>query len=299
MNGEQYDEKCDCFSMGMLLLAMAIDEPLLNFIGEQFRISFHKKKVPKSPLRLIRAINSGWRPFPEHLVDGYHSDESSNCGRSDRRDSRLEHGSKDDSSATSVEADRASGRSQEKESDWTGRKESSSLHGVPPALRRLIASCCAQNPSHRPSFAQILNELTVGDVAKEIERAEIPLLRQRPSQRVRSSSKPTQKLAPAAIQELSNKGLKTTGEKSEKTFPKEARLSYSLFSKKFPPKRNGERAVEQGDVEMQINPLSTLSRDVRVRSLGIVRETASELSSDVDSGGSKRTGEQSTDWTVL
>ena len=57
--------------------------------------------------------------------------------------------------------------------------------------------------------------------------------------------------------------------------------------------------MEQGDVEMQINPLSTLSRDVRVRSLGIVRETASELSSDVDSGGSKRTGEQSTDWTVL
>ena len=35
VKGENYDEKCDSYSFGLLLMALAVEEPLLDFIGER------------------------------------------------------------------------------------------------------------------------------------------------------------------------------------------------------------------------------------------------------------------------
>lgn len=45
LRGEQYSEKCDVYSFGLLLLNMVINEPLLEYISEQFRL--HKKRKKK------------------------------------------------------------------------------------------------------------------------------------------------------------------------------------------------------------------------------------------------------------
>ena len=63
MNGDAYDEKCDVYSFGLTLLDMAVEEPLLDFIGERFRISSGKSKALTSAMRLIKLMTTdGWRP---------------------------------------------------------------------------------------------------------------------------------------------------------------------------------------------------------------------------------------------
>ncbi len=45
--GMAYDESVDVYSFGLLLLDMAVEEPLLEFIGERWRVDFGKKQAPK------------------------------------------------------------------------------------------------------------------------------------------------------------------------------------------------------------------------------------------------------------
>lgn len=66
--GESYDEEADVYSFGLMLAAMALNESLLDFIGERWRTHFGKDKVPKMVMRLIRAMSEdGWRPISEDL----------------------------------------------------------------------------------------------------------------------------------------------------------------------------------------------------------------------------------------
>lgn len=61
--GDLYDESVDVYSFGITLLAMAVEEPLLDFIGARWCVSFGKKQPPKQVMRLIRAMTEdGWRP---------------------------------------------------------------------------------------------------------------------------------------------------------------------------------------------------------------------------------------------
>jgi len=67
MRGEYYDEKADLYSFGLLLIDMAVEESLLDFIGVRWRVAFDKKKVPSQPMRIIRPMNEdGWRPVTEN-----------------------------------------------------------------------------------------------------------------------------------------------------------------------------------------------------------------------------------------
>jgi len=66
MRGERYDEKVDVYSFGLLLLDMSVQEPLLDFLGERFRVAFKKKRAPQQAMRVIRKITEdGWRPVTE------------------------------------------------------------------------------------------------------------------------------------------------------------------------------------------------------------------------------------------
>ena len=47
------------------------------------------------------------------------------------------------------------------------------LPGAPPSIHRLIVQCCSQNPSERPTFQEILNEL-LGDIAAQIDGGTFP-----------------------------------------------------------------------------------------------------------------------------
>lgn len=60
--GESYDESVDAYSFGLTLLAMSLDEDILEFIGMRWCNSFNKPKSANSN-RLIRAmVEDGWRP---------------------------------------------------------------------------------------------------------------------------------------------------------------------------------------------------------------------------------------------
>jgi serine/threonine protein kinase len=61
--GEKYDESVDVYSFGLTLLEMAVEQPLLDFIGDRWMVAFDKKKAPKQAMRLIRPMTEdGWRP---------------------------------------------------------------------------------------------------------------------------------------------------------------------------------------------------------------------------------------------
>ncbi len=51
-SGIAYDESVDVYSFGLVLLDMAVEEPLLDFIGERWRVDFGKKQAPKQVSRL-------------------------------------------------------------------------------------------------------------------------------------------------------------------------------------------------------------------------------------------------------
>jgi serine/threonine protein kinase len=69
--GEAYDESVDVYSFGLTLLDMAVQQDILEFIGERWAIAFGKTKVPKQPMRIIRPMTEeGWRPVtPETPVE--------------------------------------------------------------------------------------------------------------------------------------------------------------------------------------------------------------------------------------
>ena len=63
MRGDPYDEKVDVYSFGLLLLDIATEDSLLDFIGEMWRVARDKKKAPKDPMRFIRSmVEEDWRP---------------------------------------------------------------------------------------------------------------------------------------------------------------------------------------------------------------------------------------------
>jgi serine/threonine protein kinase len=69
MRGEMYDEKADVYSFGMTLMAMAVNEPLLTFIGERWRVAFKKERAPLQAIRIIRPMTEdGWRPVTDQNV---------------------------------------------------------------------------------------------------------------------------------------------------------------------------------------------------------------------------------------
>lgn len=57
------NQKVDVYSFGLLLLDMATQEPLLDFLGERWRLHFKKKRAPPQAMRIIRPMTEeGWRP---------------------------------------------------------------------------------------------------------------------------------------------------------------------------------------------------------------------------------------------
>ena len=63
LKGEVYDEKCDVYSFGMCLLAMASPNPdFIGFVGDEY-LEFIDHREPLSGVKLINALTSGeFRP---------------------------------------------------------------------------------------------------------------------------------------------------------------------------------------------------------------------------------------------
>ena len=58
--GEYYDQSCDIYSFGVLLLTMSVDVKILNYFGDEYERNINGKK--KSWLDVIAAIIKGFRP---------------------------------------------------------------------------------------------------------------------------------------------------------------------------------------------------------------------------------------------
>ena len=127
----------------------------------RWRVHFKKKKAPKAPLRLIRAMTEGetpWRPVTlSHLEHGGDNDDDNGSG---------------DTSVPGVARLR---RQRHVTKDYDSR----GLSDAPRQLTALIASCMDQTPSKRPSFEEALEELTSG-IANEVSASSVGFPRQRP-----------------------------------------------------------------------------------------------------------------------
>ena len=111
MNGSKYDQMVDVYSYGLVLMTIAVDVPILDFITRRWCVAFGKKKVPTQPLRVLNKMNDGsWRP---------------------------------------VTTDNP-------------------IAQAPPTINSLIIRCCDHNPDNRPSFNEILHELS-GVCKEEID----------------------------------------------------------------------------------------------------------------------------------
>jgi len=62
MLGLDYSEAVDVYSFGMTLIAMSVEQPILEFIGERWCSHFNKNKV--TPNRMLQPIiNGNWKPI--------------------------------------------------------------------------------------------------------------------------------------------------------------------------------------------------------------------------------------------
>lgn len=70
--GHSYDEKIDAYSFGFLLLEMAIEDNIIDFISERWRIFNNKARAPKSATRILLDMSEkGWRPITEENPVAY------------------------------------------------------------------------------------------------------------------------------------------------------------------------------------------------------------------------------------
>jgi len=152
VRGEKYDEKVDVYSFGLVLLDMATEESLIDFIGERWRIYNNKKVKPKQPMRFIRSMTEdGWRPVTIHDIKGNDDEEE---------DDETSSSSYSNSSKKQQEGPHRFLRDQS--SVLTTQDDVSLIEILPLApktIMHLIIKCFDHNPESRPSFIDILNEL--------------------------------------------------------------------------------------------------------------------------------------------
>jgi serine/threonine protein kinase len=66
LRGDFYDEKVDVYSFGLMLMTMAVHQPILDFLGERWCGAFHKTRPPRQMIHLVRAMTEDqWRPVTE------------------------------------------------------------------------------------------------------------------------------------------------------------------------------------------------------------------------------------------
>ena len=68
--GDAYDEKVDVYAFGLILLAMAVEGPILDFVRERYRLSQRKESVASSNAlpsvtRVVWKMQDGWRPVTD------------------------------------------------------------------------------------------------------------------------------------------------------------------------------------------------------------------------------------------
>lgn len=70
MRGEYYDEKVDTYSFGMLLLSMAVDGNMLDFIAWRFGQMTKVKNLEVSAIVSVEMWREGWRPVTDLPENG-------------------------------------------------------------------------------------------------------------------------------------------------------------------------------------------------------------------------------------
>eukprot|EP00615_Pteridomonas_danica_P002226 CAMPEP_0114365602 /NCGR_PEP_ID=MMETSP0101-20121206/28530_1 /TAXON_ID=38822 ORGANISM="Pteridomonas danica, Strain PT" /NCGR_SAMPLE_ID=MMETSP0101 /ASSEMBLY_ACC=CAM_ASM_000211 /LENGTH=499 /DNA_ID=CAMNT_0001514007 /DNA_START=1256 /DNA_END=2752 /DNA_ORIENTATION=- len=159
VKGEKYDEKVDVYSFGLILLDMATEEELTDFIGECWRVHNNKKVKPKQPMRFIRAMSeNGWRPVTTMHVDILKRNMSTSSMKSDHENgsggSGGAHESFDSQSGGSFDNGSPRGSTQN-DFDFT----TAMLPLAPVSILALVIQCLEHNPKKRPSFIEIIKEL--------------------------------------------------------------------------------------------------------------------------------------------
>jgi serine/threonine protein kinase len=139
--GEIYDEKVDVYSFGLILLDMATEEDLIDFIGERWRQHFKKKSKPKQAMKFIRTMSEeGWRPItPTHLEKLRNKSKNQNSLENNQRRPSTQNG------------------------DFCNEDDVGFVAHVLPyaplSIISLIIECTDHDPKKRPSFIDIVEEM--------------------------------------------------------------------------------------------------------------------------------------------
>jgi serine/threonine protein kinase len=196
VKGEIYDEKVDIYSFGLILMDMAIEESLLSFLGERWRVHFRKKVAPKQPMRFIRAMTEdGWRPIGQPPPPP----------PANKTPSVMEgkEGVTPDEEAESIPTD---------------------LPGSPGSIEKLVIMCCAQDPKERPTFPEIL-KLLKDHCFEEIHHNkkfggfEVSKLKERVEERRASTTDNSSRSKQPARKSVKKTPSKNLDEKSLKSVP--------------------------------------------------------------------------------
>jgi len=133
--GDVFDEKVDVYSFGLLLLSVAIDESIIDFLSDAWTRDFGKKatanktKTRPPPFRKVLArLGEGWRPNLE-------------------------------ATTTTTTTARTTGPPSLSSSHPAGGAASGAPF-IPPAVAFLVAMCWALDPAARPAFPAVLAQLS-------------------------------------------------------------------------------------------------------------------------------------------